>query len=356
MRILILNWKDIAHPAAGGAEVFTYELARRWVEWGHEVTWFASEAHERPAEEILEGVRIVRRGNRLTVYREARRYYQRQGVGRFDVVIDEVNTRPFLTPSYVRDAPVVGLIYQVARDVWSLEAPFPVSVVGRYWLEPRWLRLYRDIPMVTISESSRESFVPYGLGNVDVIPVGMHVPPAVMADKEPTPTVVFAGRLTASKRPFAALDAFEIARRHIPDAQMWVLGTGPLEKSLRRRASSAVRFFGRVSDADMLELLSRAHALIMTSLREGWGLVVTEAALMGTRTISYDVPGLRDSVPASDGVLVPPDPESLGTRLAQLLPVWFASPRPNLPFAGVAPWAEVAEAMLGHLAVACEAH
>ena len=37
MRVLILNWKDLAHPLAGGAEVFTEEMGRALVERGHTV-------------------------------------------------------------------------------------------------------------------------------------------------------------------------------------------------------------------------------------------------------------------------------------------------------------------------------
>ena len=40
MRILICNWKDRRHPAAGGAEVYTDECARRWSALGHTVTLF----------------------------------------------------------------------------------------------------------------------------------------------------------------------------------------------------------------------------------------------------------------------------------------------------------------------------
>src|SRR5437867_3375464 len=41
VRILILNWKDLAHPASGGAEVFTEEVARSLVGRGHSVTLLA---------------------------------------------------------------------------------------------------------------------------------------------------------------------------------------------------------------------------------------------------------------------------------------------------------------------------
>ena len=42
--------------------------------------------------------------------------------------------------------------------------------------------------------------------------------------------------------------------------------------------------------------MAEAHVLLMTSVREGWGLVVTEANACGTPAVVYNVPGLRDSV------------------------------------------------------------
>src|SRR5204863_7423027 len=60
MRILILNWKDRAHPAAGGAETFTENVAEELVERGHEVTLFAARVDGRPDSEDVNGVGIVR--------------------------------------------------------------------------------------------------------------------------------------------------------------------------------------------------------------------------------------------------------------------------------------------------------
>lgn len=42
--------------------------------------------------------------------------------------------------------------------------------------------------------------------------------------------------------------------------------------------------------------MKKSHFLINTSIREGWGIVVLEAAAMGTPTVAFDVPGLRDSI------------------------------------------------------------
>ena len=166
------------------------------------------------------------------------------------------------------------------------------------------------------------------------------------AGKEPVPTVVFIGRLSANKRPEHAIRAFGLARPQLPEAQMWVIGSGPEEARLRRAARPGVSFLGHVSDEEKRERLARAHALVVTSVREGWGLVVTEAAASGTVSIGYDVPGLRDSIRASGGVVTRADPVSLAAGLVRLLWSVARGHGPRARPAGVVPWTEVAAAIL----------
>jgi arabinofuranan 3-O-arabinosyltransferase len=176
--------------------------------------------------------------------------------------------------------------------------------------------------------------------------IGVGVMGRPRAEKEPVPTVVFIGRLSANKRPDHAIRAFGYVRGQLPEAQMWVIGSGPEEARLRKMAGPGVTFFGRVTEEEKRQRLGRAHALVATSVREGWGLVVTEAAANGTVSIGYDVAGLRDSIGASGGILTRANPVSLATGLARLLSsvgagdVYLARP------AGVVPWTEVADGIL----------
>jgi len=165
-------------------------------------------------------------------------------------------------------------------------------------------------------------------------------------EKEPVPTVVFIGRLSANKRPEHAIRAFGLARRQLPDAQMWVIGSGPEEARLRKLAGPGVTFLGHVPEEAKRERLGRAHALVATSVREGWGLVVTEAAATGTLAIGYDVAGLRDSIGASGGILTRADPKSLAAGLVELLPSVAGGYAPRARAVGVVPWAKVADAIL----------
>jgi glycosyltransferase involved in cell wall biosynthesis len=346
LRILILNWRDITHPNAGGAEVYTHTVANEWLKKGHSVTLFSAAVEGRPEYEDLGGIHIIRRGSRHGVYREAKQYYRREGRGNFDLVIDEVNTRPFGAPKWVDDVPVTALIHQVCREIWSYQTPFPVSFIGRYILEPLWLRGYRDVAIVTLSDSSKESLKKYGLRRVVVVPVG-HQPLERLPDvaRETVPTLVFVGRLTPNKRPEDAIRAFGLLREKISDAVLWVIGTGPLEDKLRMSAPDGVQFLGKISPYEKTERLARAHALVATSVREGWGLVVTEAAAVGTPTIAYDVAGLRDSVSASKGVLSEPNPSSLCSILFDFLTTWPANSK-DVSALGVIPWSQVAEEIL----------
>jgi glycosyltransferase involved in cell wall biosynthesis len=346
VRVLFFNWKDLAHPGAGGAEVFTEEVARALIGRGHAVTLFAAAVDGRPDRAILDGVEIRRGGGRVGVYRAARRFWSQQPEGAYDVVVDEINTRPFLTPRWVRDTPVVALIHQLAREIWFYETPLPLALLGRYVLEPWWLRLYRDEPALTVSQSSADSLTRYhGWRNVSVVPEGSTPHPVPHVEKESDPTVVFLGRLVAMKRPQDAVEAFRRLSANLPSAQFWMIGDGPLRPKLERESQGRVVFLGRVGHAELLERLARAHVLVATSVREGWGLNISEAAACGTPSIAYAVPGLFDSARASGGALVEPSPEALG----QALTSFFSGSLRLQPMISTVPWAQVAELFEEHL-------
>jgi glycosyltransferase involved in cell wall biosynthesis len=253
----------------------------------------------------------------------------------------------------VTEVPVMALIHQVCREVWFHETSLPVALVGRYWLEPHWLAAYRDIPTVTLSQSSRQSLQDYGLRNVAVVPVGFDslVTTEPLPPKESTPTFVFVGRLASNKRPHDAIEAFSFVRTEMPDARLWVIGTGPMEEKLRRRATPGVEFLGWVDEKGKRDRIARSHALLVTSVREGWGLVVTEAASVGTPSIGYNVPGLCDSISVSGGVLVEPHPKALAETLLSGIDALRRGTHSTAPL-GVISWSDVAA---GILAVAAHA-
>jgi len=299
LKIIIFNWRDIKNPAAGGAEVFTHEVAKRLIQKGHEVTIFTSEFPGCQKEETIDGVKIIRHGGKYTVYLKAREYYKKYFITeKFDIVIDEINTVPFFTPKFVnRGEKVIALIHQLAREYWLYETPFPVKYVGYYILEDGWLKNYVEIPTITVSNSTETDLKALGFKQVYKVSEGINFEPLdAVPEKEEEPTIIYLGRLTRAKRPDHAIKAYKLVKRQVPNAKLWIVGDGYMRKNLEKMTIEGVKFFGKVSEQEKIKLLSRAWVLVNPSVREGFGLNIIEANACGTPAIVYNVPGLRDSV------------------------------------------------------------
>lgn len=322
MRILILNWRDSRSPRAGGAELLTHEVATRLVDRGHDVTWFTSKPDGQSASEEIGGVQFVRRGSELTTRLHAPAFARG---GSFDVVVEQINTLPWFAPLWSR-VPTIVHFNQLAREVWWYEAPKPLAAVG-YLSEPLYLQAYRRTPVITISQSTASDLRRLGLrGRMDVIPMAVNTKPvSELPPKRLEGHLVAIGRLTPSKRYDHAIQALEILRRSHPRATLTIVGDGPergrLEaEAARRGLGDAVQLAGRLDEGAKMGLLTTADLLVGTSAREGWGLTVTEAALRGTPSVVYDVPGFRDSVVhGRTGLLARPDAATLATDICRVL-------------------------------------
>ncbi len=325
MRILILNWRCPLNPRAGGAETITYEVAKRLVLRGHKVEWFSASFPGAAAVEELDGIRLVRAGRQWSVHWHAFKRYRTSLRGRFDAVIDEVNTLPFFTPFWA-GIPTFMLVFQLAREVWWYESPFPINAIG-YAVEPMYLMGYRHTPVFTISRSTEQDLRRLRFrGPIKIIPIGIEKIVSAPEEKADTPTFLYVGRLAPSKRIKHILEALAQFRQATGAGTLWLVGSGHeryarslIRLARRLNVENSITFWGRVSALEKHRLMGQAHALLMTSVREGWGLVVTEANACGTPAIVYDVSGLRDSVRnEATGLVVPARPDSLAAAMIRL--------------------------------------
>jgi len=298
MKILIFNWRDIRNPEAGGAEVFTHEIAKRLVKSGDEVTLFTSKFYNCKKEEFVDGIRIIRAGGKYFVYQKAKEYYKnifsKEG---FDVIIDEINTKPFLTPKFVNNGEkIIALIHQLAREFWFYETPFPVNLIGYYILEKRWLKNYANIPTITVSNSTKKNLDDLGFKKIFIVHNGLNIEPlSEVPEKAEKPTIIYVGRMKKAKKPQDVIEAFKIVKKEIRDVQLWMVGDGYLRKKLETKAKD-IRFFGYVDKRTKDELVKKAWVIAVPGVREGWGQVVTDANALGTPAVGYNIPGLRDSI------------------------------------------------------------
>jgi len=319
MNILWFNWRDIKNPEAGGAEVYTHEIAKRLARKGYSITLFTAKFKGCKDEETIDGVRIIRDGGKFTVYRKAREFYCKCG-NKFDIVIDEINTKPFFTPKFITNHRIVALVHQLAREFWFYETPLPVSLIGCYILERKWLKDYVEIPTITVSNSTKEDLKRLGFKNVFIVYNGLNVKPVErVPEKNERPTIVFVGRMKKAKKPQDVIKAFRIVKDEVRDAELWMVGDGYLRRKLESKAKD-VKFFGYVDSKTRDELVKKAWVIAVPGVREGWGQVVTDANALGTPAIGYNIPGLRDSIKHGyNGFLVNADPRDLAYTIVDVL-------------------------------------
>jgi glycosyltransferase involved in cell wall biosynthesis len=363
MKILWLTWKDPTHPHAGGAEVVQRELCKRLTADGHEVTILTASYPGAAHEDTLHGCRIIRVGGRFSVYWHAYRYYKKHLVGWADIVIDETNTIPFFAKYYVKE-PHLMFFHQLCREIWFYQMRFPLSLIG-YLLEPLYLRLLSGSQAIVVSESTKRDLMRHGFkaGNIHIISEGIELEPLTTLkkiEKYPQPTLLSLGAIRPMKRTLDIIKAFEIIKSQAttpfviaseanqssdPSSSPSALSTFNFqlsnlrliiagdtsgkygEKVLQYIENSPhkadIEVLGRVSTEKKLELMQKSHAIAVTSVKEGWGLIVTEAASQGTPAVVYNVDGLRDSVQHRNTGLVCTrnSPEELAVNIANLLTV-----------------------------------
>jgi glycosyltransferase involved in cell wall biosynthesis len=325
LSVLVLNWRDRTNPEGGGSERYVEEVATRLQRAGHEVTLLCADHGQAPRDDVRDGVRIVRRGGKLGVYPRALAFVASQG-RRYDVVVDVQNGVPFVSP-LVRRRPVMVLVHHVHREQWPVVYGGAVARFG-WWLES-WLapRVYRDCAYVAVSSSTRTELSSLGVDERRIAVVHNGIDPPSCTGRPPSaePRLLVLSRLVPHKQIDHALIAVARLRDRHPGVSLDVVGDGWWRPHLERQAmelgiSQRVRFHGHVDESTKEELLAGTQLMLFPSLKEGWGLVVIEAAGHAVPTIAYrGAGGVTESIVDGRTGLLVDDLDELVTATADLL-------------------------------------
>ncbi len=333
MNVVWFSWKDIFHPQAGGAETMTDMALSALVQQGHTVTLLtASYPGSEYKPDVVSGYRIRRTGGRWSVYIRAWILYF-DAYQSSDVVVDEINAIPFAAPLLLPRKKVITFVHHISRNVWLYQIFFPINILG-FLLEPiyyymlAWLRK----PIITVSQSTQSDLLYYGVRPENIfITTTFHAltSPIGLSEKkyDDAPTVLVVGSIRPMKRTLHAVQAFEIVAQHIPNCKLILAGSHEgsygrqvcqyVEKSKFR---NQIVLLGFVDEKEKQALMRSLSVLALTSVREGWCLVATEAHSQGLPTVVYDVHGLRDSTQHNvTGLVVDPNPIALAEGLINIL-------------------------------------
>lgn len=327
LKILWYNWRCIKNPLAGGAEVYTHEIAKRLSKRGHEIFLITSNPGNLLALEKINGYKVIRGGNQFSVYFKAYDIYRmlKKSGWRPDLIIDEINTIPFFTILYAKE-PIVVLIHQLCKECWKYGLHSLVEKPG-WFFEKCVHKLYVYAMKkglvkcaITVSESTKDDLIKLGYSpsKIFIVYNGLsekYCKNGSIANRkncEREPLVLYLGRITPYKKIEDIIFCWRIVERKLPNARLIIAGRpepaylSKLKLIAKRIGVKNIEFRLNLSNEDKEKLLLKTKLLVYTSVREGWGRTVLEAAVFGVPTVAYNVPGLGEAVKnMKTGILVP---------------------------------------------------
>jgi glycosyltransferase involved in cell wall biosynthesis len=305
--ILILNWRLPTDPKAGGAERVTLQHANAWVKAGFQVIWLSGSPRGLFSRERRAGIEYIAMGPSQLFFLFAGLYRLIFIHVRVDCIVDEVHGFPAWSVLWAPKTAKIAFIHEVALEIWDVMYPFPISSIGKMIERTLFPFFYKSTPFWVDATSVASDLVKIGIpeSSIHVIPCAVDVPRSIVwsKQKESAFTLIVLSRIVAMKGISYAVDTYIQVKKNIPDTQLWIVGDGDkkyieeLECKLSENGMlEDVTFWGRVSEAKKFDLLSRAHFLLHTSVREGFGLTILEAEHAGTPSATFDVTGLKDLV------------------------------------------------------------
>lgn len=346
--IISLSWRDIKSPKAGGAETHTHSLLRTIDNTKYNIIHISFMYEGLQTTEYIDDILYVRYGMYLEYILFCRKLYRRYR-DKVISVLDQCNTWRAFTRFWVKPEHRVFYIHQLTREIWYIQSKGLFAWIGEH-TETFMLRLNRHDRAITVSRSTMDDLVSVGFDpkRITIIPNTLSDEilkfevshPNDKGAKESDPTFIYVGRYARYKGIDDTIEAFGQLKSKHPDSKLWIVGkpdetyldevifpicnkyglyvhradkTGisgnnipsvrgqeALNESTDQRDASEVNpdiiIWGFVDEERKYELMQRAHALVCPSIREGWGIIISEAGYLGTPSIVYDSPGLRDAV------------------------------------------------------------
>lgn len=300
MRILILNWRDIRHPRAGGAELRLHKVYEPLAAQGHEVVLYSCAFAGGKSEENVNGIHVHRLGAdwnfSLLCLLKLRGWVKKHQP---DVVVEDFNKLAFCSPLVYR-GPLLIQMHHLWKNSIFREASKPVALM--VWASEQLLRcVYRPCRFCVVSESTKKELVAMGPRAEQISVIYNGSDPKTFQTVAREPFILWLGRLQQYKGVLDACAAFaQVASAH-PEYKLVIAGDGPfrpqVEQWLRENGlTGRIEMRGFVSEPEKESLLQHCAFLVQSSYKEGWGLTVIEANVYGTPVLANDAPGLCESV------------------------------------------------------------
>jgi len=305
LRVLLVT----AHyfPSMGGVETHVYEVARRLVRQGADVTVLTTTSNPRlPAVERSEGVRIqrVRTLSSIGDTCFAPGIYRAVVDGQWDIVHCQ-GCHTLVAPLAMFAARRAKVPYVVTFHTGGHSSRLRNAIRGAQWslLRPLLAQAKRLIGVSRFEVEFFRERLHLPIDRFVVIPNGGHLPRALLPAMTATPStlIVSIGRLERYKGHHRMISALPLLKEHYPDVRLLILGTGPYEATLRRLAHEEgiadrveIRAIPPSDRGGMAAVLAQAALVTLLSDYEAHPVAVMEALTLGLPVLVADTSGLRE--------------------------------------------------------------
>lgn len=316
----------VTRPQRRGAEVFAYDLSRRFEELGKAVKTIYLYGYEGESALPLHGEDVCLRGSENHLLERVLGFHPgllqrvRREIRAFSPDIVQVNGSRSVkygaaAKQFARGHPSWKLIYRNIGVPSDWHRGEDTVLAYRFMIMPKM-----DGVIGVSQRSLSDAKSLYRLeGPAEVITNGvsaarlevMRTSDQVRSElgaREDDFIALFLGHLEEAKRPDRFISVIDQVARRLPNVHGWIVGAGPLEESLREQArrldlGERIRFLG--SRSDVATYLAAANLLLSTSDTEGVPATILEAALMGLPVVATRVGGLAECVIHEEtGILV----------------------------------------------------
>ncbi len=321
MRFLILNWKCWDDPEAGGSELNSYFIAKYLIKKGHKVTYFCRKSKKSnnlvPLKYRKNNIKIIRKGNRFSVYFWAFIFYIFSLRKKIDFIIDVHNAIPWFSTLYSRKRKLL-IIHHIVDKIWFKEMRFPISLIG-WFLEKKIMpKLYKKVPVIAVSPSTKNEVKKMGFKRV-VIGYNGISDELKVGKKSSSPLIAYIGRVKKYKN----IDILIKLSKDL-NVNAVIVGQGDALNELKKKVKKEglekkVLFTGFVNDTEKIKNFQRAWVFVMPSKKEGWGITSIEANRCGTPVVAFDVEGLKDAIKNNETGFLVKDYEEMKIKVKELI-------------------------------------
>ena len=289
-------------PGATGVGSHLQVVCRRLQALGHRVSIITTRRPSEPEFEEWHGVRVYR----VKTVKAFGFYQAIPSVQTLESLLDDI--QPDLVHFHYLGWMLLRTLPLCARR--SLPVVYTYHMTEDHLTQPLPMRPFRRLIVRKIVEicSSVDLVISVSDNLAATLPgKGIHTPVRfisnpvdfVAADEvEPQDrsagfAVMFAGRLNPEKNIPFLLRGFALLRQRVPDAQLWLAGSGADKESLQRQCDSlglgdSVRFLGFLGHSDLARYYKACDVFVLPSWVETQGLVAMEAMWFGKAVIVAD--------------------------------------------------------------------